>query len=314
MTHPSYLLNPGDMFQVDREFVLFATGKKKTSKSLQDPNASNSGKTAKETEEAEAEPEEEAAADKDAAGEAEAKAEEPAADPERTTKQLKFLSRLAKKVIEADKDTLKVRKKQRLRQFIKEARATMSKMGRAGAGAETAAANVDLVTSINDMLKELTIQDPNAAAKAEEAGGFTAQEASDAKEAADAEKKAAAAAASPPPTPAAPQKAEQKDETKDGKKKWSFTLTEKELASMKAELEDYHDNPWDPTKRYATPWQPRPYMSAFAFIPRYLEVNQNICAAVYLRHPVARRHYAEVPSPFPPNVMQLAFNWYLRRR
>lgn len=311
MTHPSYLLNPGDMFQVDREFVLYATGKKKTSKSLQDPSASNSGKAAKETEEAEAEPEEEAAADKDAAGgEAEAKAEEPAADPERTTKQLKFLSRLAKKVIEADKDTLKVRKKQRLRQFIKEARATMSKLGRAGAGAETAAANVDLVTSINDMLKELTIQDPNAAAKAEEAGGFTAQEASDAKEAADAEKKAAAA------SPAPPQKAEPKDEaTKDGgKKKWFFTLTEKELASMKAELEDYHDNPWDPTKRYATPWQPRPYMSAFAFIPRYLEVNQNICAAVYLRHPVARRHYAEVPSPFPPNVMQLAFNWYLRRR
>jgi hypothetical protein len=70
----------------------------------------------------------------------------------------------------------------------------------------------------------------------------------------------------------------------------------------------------DPAKPYATPWRPRPYMSAFAFIPRYLEVNQNICAAVYLRHPVARPGMSEVPSPFPQDTNQLAFNWYLKRR
>jgi hypothetical protein len=58
---------------------------------------------------------------------------------------------------------------------------------------------------------------------------------------------------------------------------------------------------------------PRRYMPAFAFIPRYLEVNQNICAAVYLRHPVARPGQSEVPSPFPPHLQQLAYNWYLRR-
>jgi hypothetical protein len=55
------------------------------------------------------------------------------------------------------------------------------------------------------------------------------------------------------------------------------------------------ENPVDESKPYATPWKPRPYMSAFAFIPRYLEVNHNICAAVYLRHPVARPNLAEVP-------------------
>jgi len=73
-------------------------------------------------------------------------------------------------------------------------------------------------------------------------------------------------------------------------------------------------NRHDTTKPYATPWRPRPYMSAFAFIPRYLEVNQNICAAVYLRHPVARPGFSEVPSPFSQDTNQLAFNWYLKRR
>ncbi|KAH6710542.1 hypothetical protein EV126DRAFT_515078, partial [Verticillium dahliae] len=34
----------------------------------------------------------------------------------------------------------------------------------------------------------------------------------------------------------------------------------------------------------------------------------------YLRHPVARRGEAEVPTPFPIDQNQLAFNWYLRMR
>lgn len=297
MTHPSYLLNPGDMFQVDREFVLYATGKKKGPLSIaESTKGSRSGKAAKATEEAEAEAEE-AEAENDAPDETKAKAAEPV-DPPRITKKLRFLSRLARKVIEDDKDSLKVKKKQLLRKFIKEARAAMSRIGREDA---STAVNIDLLNSINGMLKELTIQDPKAAAEATESGGFTAKEAADAKKAADAANAPKEAASAP---------AEQKDK----KKPLSFTLTAKELDSMKAAIADYEDNPWDPTKRYATPWQPRPYMSAFAFIPRYLEVNQNICAAVYLRHPVARRNYAEVPSPFPPNVMQLAFNWYLRRR
>ncbi|KAK6346819.1 mitochondrial 37S ribosomal protein nam9 [Orbilia brochopaga] len=61
-------------------------------------------------------------------------------------------------------------------------------------------------------------------------------------------------------------------------------------------------------------WQPKRFMNLFAFIPRYLEVNHNICHAVYLRHPVARAGSAEIPNPFNNETMQLAYNWYLRRR
>lgn len=88
-------------------------------------------------------------------------------------------------------------------------------------------------------------------------------------------------------------------------------------AFEKLKLEHEHISTWnkrDASAPYATPWRPRDYMSAFAFIPRYLEVNQNVCAAVYLRHPVARPGLAEVPTPFHVETGQLAFNWYLRRR
>ena len=86
------------------------------------------------------------------------------------------------------------------------------------------------------------------------------------------------------------------------------------VQALREAMQRARENPVDESKPYATPWRPRPYMSAFAFIPRYLEVNHNICSAVYLRHPVARPNLAEVPSPFPADVQQLAFNWYLRRR
>lgn len=86
------------------------------------------------------------------------------------------------------------------------------------------------------------------------------------------------------------------------------------VKELREAMQRARENPIDESKPYATPWSPRPYMSAFAFIPRYLEVNHNICSAVYLRHPVARPNLAEVPSPFPQEVQQLAFNWYLRRR
>ncbi|EDU47835.1 RpsD Ribosomal protein S4 [Pyrenophora tritici-repentis] len=88
-------------------------------------------------------------------------------------------------------------------------------------------------------------------------------------------------------------------------------------AFEKLRLETEHTSAWNRRNAqapYATPWRPRDYMSAFAFIPRYLEVNQNVCAAVYLRHPVARQGLAEVPTPFHIETGQLAFNWYLRNR
>ena len=90
--------------------------------------------------------------------------------------------------------------------------------------------------------------------------------------------------------------------------------TRKDAELLHAALLKANENPIDASKPYATPWRPREFMSAFAFIPRFLEVNQKICSAVYLRHPVARPGLAEVPTPFSNETMALAFNWYLRRR
>ena len=91
-------------------------------------------------------------------------------------------------------------------------------------------------------------------------------------------------------------------------------LSNEERRALERLIQEEMDNPVDPSKPYKTPWKPREFMSPFAFIPRYLEVNQNICSAVYLRHPVARVGSAEVPTPYPFSINQLAFNWYLRRR
>jgi len=85
-------------------------------------------------------------------------------------------------------------------------------------------------------------------------------------------------------------------------------------SGKRSKRDDTISNPRDDTKPYHTPWRPRDFMAAFAFIPRYLEVNQNICSAVYLRHPVCKPGLAEVPTPFHAETGQLAFNWYLRRR
>jgi hypothetical protein len=91
------------------------------------------------------------------------------------------------------------------------------------------------------------------------------------------------------------------------------SLSREEMRKLAQMLRYDEENPIDDSKPYATPWRPRPYMSAFAFIPRYLEVNPNICAAVYLRHPVARKGMAEVPTPFSYLTSQLTHNWYLER-
>lgn len=111
-----------------------------------------------------------------------------------------------------------------------------------------------------------------------------------------------------PDQPAAQQKKESQISQKD------VPLTKEEDKQLQEAIARARENPIDESKPYATPWKPRPYMSAFAFIPRYLEVNHNICSAVYLRHPVARPGMTEVPTPFQTPTYQLAFNWYLRRR
>lgn len=302
MNHPSYLLNPGDMFQVDPDCVMLATGKKKprprskpTSKRRRGAQAAEGEEEEEADVEAEAEASEESA---EATAEGEGAEKAVVGDKEQLAKRLKFLSRIAREVLTADQKDMSVKKKQRLRAFIKEAREVSSKLGRKDG---EQAVTTDLVGSVNTMLKEMVINDPKVADKAESSGAFTAGETAEAAAAAAEQQQQQEDSA--PAEPKAQAKVDQRLE-----------MSYEEARRLSQLVQKEEDNPVDESKPYATPWEPRPYMSPFAFIPRYLEVNQNICAAVYLRHPVARRGYAEVPSPFPPPVMQLAFNWYLRRR
>ncbi|ORY65025.1 putative 30S ribosomal subunit S4 [Pseudomassariella vexata] len=112
---------------------------------------------------------------------------------------------------------------------------------------------------------------------------------------------------------AAAQEAASSSETREPPKSID-DLTTDERKALERLIREEEENPIDPSKPYATPWRPRSYMAPFAFIPKYLEVNQNVCSAVYLRHPVARVGRAEVPTPYGYRINQLAFNWYLRRR
>lgn len=318
MTHPSYLLNPGDMFQVDPEFVLFATGKTKPP-----PPPKTTGKSRKA-----ASSKEEAAAEEEATAEGEGEADQ--VDPvdrlpnldameDRLTKEeayregadpaevqpsapgsiprvLRFLSKKAKNILEQQKGDLKVKKKRQFRNFIKMSRAALSKAGRAGGEAEVAS-DQTVIDEVNAMLRDLAVADPTVAKEAEESGAFTADQVAKATEETQKEGQ------------------EQQGDKKGpaAKKRADYVMSGEEVSRMNKLIREWEDNPEDHSKPYLTPWEPRRFMGAFAFIPRYLEVNQNICAAVYLRHPVARQKYAEVPTPFPPHVMQLAFNWYLRR-
>lgn len=326
MTHPSYLLNPGDMFQVDPEFVLFATGKTKPPPPPKAPRKSR--KVASSLEEAAGEEDgegegEEAAADGE--GEADQVAPEdrlpnldamehrlakeeayragadPAqvqpSEPGNIPRVLRFLSKKTKDILEQQKGELKVKKKRQFRSFIKMSRTALAKAGRTG-GESQVASDQTVISEINAMLRDLAIADPTVAKEAEESGAFTADEVAKATEQTQKEGQE-----------------QQGDKKKPAAKgRADYVMSGEEVSRMDKLIKEWEDNPEDHSKPYLTPWEPRRFMGAFAFIPRYLEVNQNICAAVYLRHPVARQKYAEVPTPFPPHVMQLAFNWYLRRR
>ncbi|KAL1879839.1 hypothetical protein Daus18300_001677 [Diaporthe australafricana] len=321
MTHPSYLLNPGDMFQINPEFVLLATGKKKPP-----PPPEGSQKSRKAAASSEEAPAEEGAEGEEASAEGEDGADEAAAEEDPTDldafearlakneaskggvtpteaqsnapgnipRVLRFLSKQAKGILEQQKGDLKVKKKRKFRNFIKMSRAALAKAGRVG-GEEEVSSDKTVMEEVNAMLRELAIADPTVAQKAEASGAFTAEEVAKVTE--------------------GTQKDEQEDKKRSAAKGTAdYVMSGEEVSRMNRLLKEWEENPEDLSKPYLTPWEPRRFMSAFAFIPRYLEVNQNICAAVYLRHPVARQKYAEVPTPFPMHVNQLAFNWYLRRR
>ncbi|KAI1335577.1 alpha-L RNA-binding motif-containing protein [Xylariaceae sp. FL0016] len=268
--YPAYRLNPGDMFQVDPERVMYATGRTKTPHHINQSKAHESTPrkgqepdlSSTETETETVAPEIEQDPDTTDA---------PEADPE-VMKAAKNLSKehirqAASRVKELLKDEKfwGVAEKQRLREFLKGTKQMLAQAGRPSTSAQ------EITDELSSMVAELKLDSGESS----------------------------------------------------GTQTRSFddpinSLSESEFEELNRRMEQHireeRENPIDPSKPYVTPWKPRPYMAPFAYIPKYLEVNQNICAAVYLRHPVAKNGFAEVPTPYPNEVSQLAFNWYLRRR
>ncbi|KAJ5693233.1 hypothetical protein N7462_002656 [Penicillium macrosclerotiorum] len=287
MRHPSYLLNPGDLFQVDPERVMFATGAPKTKFERRE------GRQLKQKEQNDGEAEEAEAQETEAAEQ-----QTPKDGKEDTRGTLKALMAQAKTIMSTDKEVLPAKRKQELRGFQKAVRRVLSR-------SDTSSVLTD---SLEAQFSELTLL--LKAKRAEKKSEKAEKDAkNDAKETAK-------------DSSVAPKKSEQ-DNTKlseafqtaaEGGEVDTSELTDEEFEVLRRALTQMRDNPIDNSKPYATPWRPRDFMSAFAFIPRYLEVNQNICAAVYLRHPVARPGFAEVPTPFGESISTPAYGWYLKRR
>ena len=274
MRYPGYLLNPGDLFQVEPERVLFAMG---APKAILDDSAQ------RDSEDLEAEAAVSDAAEAELKDRAEAEAED--ADLDRTPKEiLKSLLAQSKHILNTSKhQSVGAKKKQALRAFNKGVRKLMSKSGRE---------DVD-TTSVTSQLAALEQQ--IRLTRAEKSNDGVPQRA----QTPDSGAESTATAAQP---------------IKDVEVEEDAFFSRADTNDLRRALEVAAYNPIDESKPYATPWSPRDYLPAFAFIPRYLEVNQNICAAVYLRHPVARPGLSEVPSPFPEAASANAFAWYLRRR
>jgi len=278
MPFPSYQLNPGDMFQVDPERVLFATGLPKHGTKPRRPRDQHrrGGKTDKSAEETAAAAEE--VTEEVEAAESEESAVAAEQDPDTTDlpegekqdlaptrKEIQGLIKQAKEVLSEKK--LTVTQKRRVRDFIKQSKPLLGKTSRANADP------AEILEQLSTMVAGLKVED-NGAVEVE-------------------------------PT----------ETDSNNKKQLSVDdLTQAEKDRLRTLIAQEQENPHDPSKPYLTPWKPRPYLAPFAYIPQYLEVNQNICSAVYLRHPVARKGFAEVPTPYDQQTNQLAFNWYLQRK
>lgn len=304
MQYPGYLLNPGDMFSVDPERVLFATGARKHDKTspetrqgvtatdendlIVDDDAEDlleDGEAGAEAEaESDAAPEADAAAAEESTEAADEAESDVAEDPR---KALRSLLRRAKKIITENQTVLSAKRKQELRAFTSDIKKTLSKVR--GTTIDAATPLEDTIEALAETLDSINAKVPGANTTAK----------------VDTTASAATAAPSSSAKSSNPQ-------LQDGREDAYNARKDAEL--LHAALARAQENPVDVRKPYATPWRPREYMSAFAFIPRYLEVNQKICTAVYLRHPVARPGLAEIPTPFSTETMGLAFNWYLRRR
>lgn len=295
MIYPGYQLNPGDMFSVDPDRVLFGTGARKMKKTSHRSNldverAYEKRQAREETkaveksigrsQEDEFALEDDLESDKGALT-VEAHAEEVTAEEQRArySKDLKALVRRAKAILGDSKRELSGKRKEELRSFARQVKTVFNTLKKTDV-AETEATVEGLETALAEILTKV----PQDSLPAGEKAPVEATE---------------GASSNPQMQEAA---------------KTDAYRARKDAELLHAALERARANPVDVSKPYATPWEPREFMSAFAFIPRYLEVNQNICSAVYLRHPVARPGLAEVPTPFSAETMALGFNWYLRRR
>jgi ribosomal protein S4 len=263
MIYPAYKLNPGDMFQVDVERVMQATGQNKKigEKRYHEKMAKQQGRSAASTEAADEEQEAavqeetpggEAAEGTDTDAIAEAGESAPVEETEEARAARQDLHARVREALTAEANG---RTSRALHQLARKARKLSDKDSAKGSSS---------VAALQSLLSGMTLD-------------------------------------------VAPQGEASQDSDEHG-----LTVAQRrrfdELVAAETE------NPHDFSKPYLTPWRPRPYMQPFAFIPRYLEVNQKVCSAIYLRHPVARQGMAEVPTPFPPTIGQLAFNWYLKRR
>ena len=61
---------------------------------------------------------------------------------------------------------------------------------------------------------------------------------------------------------------------------------------------------------------PHKFMAPWMFTPAYLEVNYPTCSTVFLRSPLPQPDIVEIPSPQPPSIHQLCFEFYsnIKRR
>ena len=299
MKYPGYLLNPGDLFQVNPDRVLYATGKPK--EGVRDVVEENEeGGEAKE-------PGEEA----EGAANEQSKDVEPDAPELEPRETLKSLLDQSKDLVIQTPDRVSGKRKQDIRSFQKLLRRTLSK------SSSQSILTDSLEAQFLELKKLLNIPDdiPEKAPRSSRNKSSTSTS-TDQSTSTEASAEASGDGTSPKPEKSKPDTSlpPSPDAIHDSDPLETASLTNSDIRALQEAMKMLRDNPIDDTKPYATPWQPRDYMSAFAFIPRYLEVNQNICSAVYLRHPVARPGLAEVPSPLGEGTQGEAFAWYLRRR
>ncbi len=187
MVYPGYQLNPGDMFQVDPDRVLTATGRQR-------PSITNKPEKEAAAEEAEEEPEapveEQASADAEVeaaakeavadAADAEADAAEKAkedevASPElakeREYVRLKAIFNQAKTVLEGNKEDLSAKRKQEIRSLIKSVKAEMSRLRRQDDSVEESQSTVDNLVTLMSRLQLSTSTARKARAGAEKQEG-----------------------------------------------------------------------------------------------------------------------------------------------